>query len=95
MTANLVDHVLGGGPGSFVGLGGVEVGSTAEKQSSESDEGEGLEDRLGVGQPLERIGLCFLLENQGVCQSDDVSDEDDETPDEEHAEHGVGHIDAQ
>ena len=95
MAPDLVDHVLGGVPSRLVGLGGVEVGAASEEQTGEGDEGEGLEDRPGIGQPLEGIGGGFLLENQVIKQSDDIADQDDEAPHEEHAEHGLGHIEAE
>ena len=66
MTADLVDHVLGGVPGGFVGFGGIEVGAATEEKSGEGNKGEGLEDGPSISQPLEGICCCFLFENQAA-----------------------------
>lgn len=39
-SSYLVNHVAGGFPGDFVGFGGVEIGTGAEKESRRSDEDE-------------------------------------------------------
>ena len=91
MASHLVDHVFGRVPSGFIGFGGVEVGSAAEEHEHKSDEDPVLEDGPGISQPLP----CLLAAEKVVDHADEVANEDDGAPNEEHVEHGLWYIKTQ
>ena len=53
--AHLLDHVLGGVPGHFVGLCRVQVGACAEEKAGKGDEHEGEAHVPGHVEPVEGL----------------------------------------
>ena len=90
-AAHLVHHVLGGVPSRFVGLGRVEVGAATEEQTCKGDESKGLENGPSVLQPLPG----FLAAQEIVNHANHISCQHNQTPNKQHIEHGLRHIDAQ
>ena len=84
-------YVFGGVPCCFVGHGGVEVGTAAEKESRKGDEGKGLKHSPCVLQPLPRL----LATEEVVEHSYHIARQHDRAPHKEHVEHGLGHKDAE